>query len=98
MERCHCAIEKYYPPENAYHAATPNSAPTPVVDAIANAPQNATRHAALVTDALPERAATPPRSARNSIAPPATAHMIDAAGASYTIFRGDAAPTVNVAD
>lgn len=97
MESCHCAIEKYYPSENLYYAATLNSAPTPVADAIANAPQNATRHAALVTDALPGRAAMPPRSARNNVAPPATAHMIDAAGASYTIFRGDAAPTVNVA-
>ena len=97
IKRCHCAIEKFYPQENAYYAATPNCAPTTVVDAIANASQNATRHVALVTDELPERAATPPRSARNNVAPPATAHMIDAAAASYTIFSGDAAPTENVA-
>jgi mannan endo-1,4-beta-mannosidase len=45
-------------------AAVPNSAPTPAVTAIANAPQNVTRTAPAATPAPPTRAAIPPKSAR----------------------------------
>lgn len=50
---------------NSY-AATPKSAPTPAVTAIASAPQNVTRIAPVLTSAPPTRAATPPKTARNN--------------------------------
>jgi len=40
--------------------ATPNKAPTPAVNAMANAPQKVTRTAAVVTEAPPARAAREP--------------------------------------
>jgi len=52
--------------EMTFHTATPNSAPTPAVTAIASAPQNVTRIAPAVTPAPPTRAAIPPRRARKN--------------------------------
>jgi mannan endo-1,4-beta-mannosidase len=49
-----------------FHAAVPNSAPTPAVTAIARAPQKVTRIAPVATLAPPTRAAIPPRRARNN--------------------------------
>src|SRR5579872_4197769 len=49
-----------------FHAATPKSAPTPAVTAIAKAPQNVTRIAPAAMPAPPTRAAIPPKSARKN--------------------------------
>jgi mannan endo-1,4-beta-mannosidase len=52
--------------EMTFHAAVPNSAPTPAVTAIAKAPQNVTRIAPAAMPAPPTRAAIPPKSARKN--------------------------------
>src|SRR5664279_2439826 len=54
------------------HAAIPKIFPTPAVSAIARAPQNVTRIAPRATAAPPTRAATPPRTARNTSEVPET--------------------------
>ena len=47
-------------PKEKHQAATPKSAPTPAVKAIARAPQKVTRAADVITDAPPARAASEP--------------------------------------
>ena len=56
-------------------AATPNSAPTPAVNAIAKAPQNVTRMIEVITGAPPARADEKPNSARKNSELPATLHI-----------------------
>jgi predicted PurR-regulated permease PerM len=60
-------------PKEALQVATvPNSAPTPVVIAMASAPQNVTRVAPATMPAPPTRAAHPPRRARKASEVPET--------------------------
>jgi len=75
---------------------TPNKAPTPAVTAMAKAPQTVTRAAAVITEAPPTRAAREPKSARNKIELPETAHISAETGTNRTTRRGRTAPTENV--
>src|ERR1035438_2790064 len=77
-------------------AIVPNSAPTPAVSAMARAPQNVTRIAPTVTPAPPARAATPPRSARNTSEVPETRGISPALGVMAVTKRGRAAPTAKL--
>ena len=79
-----------------FQAATPKRAPTAAVNAIARAPQKATRMTDATTGAPPARAATRPNSARNRSELPARPHISADAGSRRTIRRGKAAPTANV--
>jgi hypothetical protein len=78
-------------------AATPKSAPTPAVSAIARAPQKVTRAAAEAADAPPARAESDPRSARKRSEPMNTAHTSAEDGKRSTITSGSNAPTAKVA-
>jgi len=77
----------------AAHATVPTTAPMPAVSAIAAAPQKVTRIAPIVTPAPPARAASPPRSARNSSEVPETIGIRPAVGARAVAMSGMAAPT-----
>ena len=83
--------------EAAPHTTVPKSAPTPAVSAMASAPQNVTRTAPLATPAPPTRAATPPRSARNTSDAPDTTGIRPDAGVTAVTARGRAAPTAKLA-
>ena len=74
------------------HATVPNSHPTPEVIAMASAPQNVTRIAPAITLAPPARAASPPRSARNSSEVPDTRGIKPASGAMAVTKSGRTAP------
>jgi hypothetical protein len=80
----------------ANQMATPNSAPTPAVKAIARAPQKVTREAATRTGAPPVFAANEPSNARNKRELPGTVHISEEAGNNRTTSRGRLAPTENV--
>ena len=77
-------------------ATTPKRAPTPVVNAIANAPQNVTRATDAITGEPPVRAARRPNNARKRSELPARPHISSEAGSKGTIRSGSAAPTANV--
>ena len=78
------------------HKTDPNSHPTPAVSAMASAPQNVTRIAPLTILAPPTRAASPPRSARNTSEVAETRGIKLAGGAVTVTKRGMAAPTAKL--
>src|SRR5207248_3724484 len=75
-------------PVRLNHATVPNSVPTPAVTAIASAPQNVTRIAPTSTPAPPARAASAPRSVRNTNDVPATRGISAGLGAMAATKRG----------
>src|ERR1039457_6593378 len=79
------------------YATVPNSAPTPAVTAMANAPQNVTRIAPAARPAPPVCAANAPRSARNANEVPATRKMSPFSGANAATSSGIGAPTAKLA-
>ena len=74
------------------YTTVPNKTPTPAVIPIASPPQNVTRIVLGATFAPPARAASAPKSARESSEVPATKIIRLAAGAAALTMRGMAAP------
>src|SRR5271169_6742333 len=83
-------------PRGSVYIIVPNTAPTPAVTPIANAPQNVTRIAPTVTFAPPAPAANAPKSARNNSAVPGTRIISLDVGAIAVTKRGMAAPTAKL--
>ena len=85
------------PAARSGYAVVPNSISTPVVSAMASAPQNRTRIAPTLTPAPPVRAATPPRSAKSTSEIPENKGIRPASGAMAVTRRGNAAPSAKLA-
>src|ERR1700722_17625627 len=83
-------------PRGSVHTIVPNTAPTPAVTPIANAPQNVTRIAPTVTFAPPAPAANAPKRARNTSDVPGTTIIKPDVGAMAVTKRGAAAPTAKL--
>ena len=75
------------------HAVVPNSISTRLVSAMASAPQNRTRIAPTLTPAPPVRAATHPRSAKNTSEVPENKGIRPSSGAMAVTRTGKATPS-----